>query len=218
MSKHIPQAVLSEALGDQIAGRTVRAAVFATFSFDPGFFEEHCLPVLFQQTFSQARKIRLLQLEDQLRDREIAVYYDRSALAQESAPACLDVRRIDLRHGTHAFHPKLILLLVDDDLDLEEDEEPYQTLIVGILSANLTRSGWWENVEAFHFEEIHDRDVDASRIPFREDLLGLLRALWNATDRADVPPALERIRQFVLKRTVRESYTNVSARGRYYTR
>ncbi len=43
----VPQAVLAEQLGEAIAGRKVRAAVFTTFCFDPGFFELHVLPTLF---------------------------------------------------------------------------------------------------------------------------------------------------------------------------
>lgn len=218
MSKRVPQAVLSEALGDQIAGRTVRAAVFTTYSFDPGFFEEHCLPVLFQQTFSHVRKVRMLQLEDALRDKTIAVYYDRSALEQEALPACLDVRRVDVHHRTGAFHPKVILVLVDNDVGLEEGEACRQSLIVGILSANLTRSGWWESVEAFHFEEITDRDEAYRAIPFRDDLLSLLRALRDLADPGSPPEALELVHQFLRARTVTESFVNTSARGRFYTR
>ena len=45
-SGNIPSAVLSQQLGDALDGRTVRAAVFTTYTFDPGFFELHVgLPV-----------------------------------------------------------------------------------------------------------------------------------------------------------------------------
>ena len=73
MSASPPAAVLSDALVEAIAGRTVRAAVFATFSFDPGFFEEHVLPLLFDRTFSQVRKVRLLQLEEALSCSQLGV-------------------------------------------------------------------------------------------------------------------------------------------------
>ena len=46
---------------------------------------------------------------------------------------------------------------------MDEPEEPgddahethqYQSLVVACLSANLSRAGWWENVECAHIEEI----------------------------------------------------------------
>ena len=90
---------------------------------------------------------------------ELAVYYDRHALSQDGEPAQLDYRRIDLSRKTGYFHPKVILLLLDESAEnadeIPEDEhekrasEPdasevskRQVLIVGILSANLTRAGW----------------------------------------------------------------------------
>ena len=111
----IPQAVLSQRLGEAIGGRRVRSAVFTTFSFDPGFFELQVLPLLFSQSFSQVDKVRLLQLEDALRGIDhLAVYYDRAALSQDAEPARLDYRRIDVHRRTGAFHPKLAFLLLED--------------------------------------------------------------------------------------------------------
>ncbi len=63
----IPMAVLSEQLADAIDGRRVRSAVFTTFTFDPSFFELNVLPLLFDQTFGQADKLRRIQLEDAMR-------------------------------------------------------------------------------------------------------------------------------------------------------
>ena len=62
-SKHIPQEVLSQQLGDKLGGRRVRSAVFTTYTFDPGFFEAHILPVLFDKPFHQVEKVRLIQPE-----------------------------------------------------------------------------------------------------------------------------------------------------------
>jgi hypothetical protein len=77
----IEQQVLSDALGEALAGRPVRAAVFTTFTFDPGFFELEILPNLFDRTFSPSETMRRVQLEDCLRSvDEIAVFYDRTGL------------------------------------------------------------------------------------------------------------------------------------------
>ncbi len=165
----VPQAVLAERLAECIGGRKVRAAVFTTFSFDSGFFELHILPTLFDMLFSQAEKVKRLQLEEALQAvGEVAVYYDRTALSQDALPAQLDVHRIGVRTPHGIFHPKLILVLVDRTR--EEASEPGksrpESLIVGVLSANLTRAGWWENVEVGHFETVEEQDGETGATRF----------------------------------------------------
>lgn len=219
----IHQEVLSEALTEAIDGGRVVAAVFTTFSFDPGFFELHILPLLFDYSFSQVEKVRRIQLEDQLRTAgEVAVYYDRTALAQDALPAQLDFRRIDVRRATGVFHPKVVLALVEDDL--EEDEEQAaalprpRRLIAGALSANLTRAGWWENVETGHFEVIHEIDVDDTPCPFRRDLLGLVKQIRAAAAPDEDHGALDRIHEFLRAQTATKTYKTHRAGGRYRTR
>ncbi|MCK4305859.1 MAG: hypothetical protein KAY24_16600 [Candidatus Eisenbacteria sp.] len=227
----IPAAVLSQQLSEAIAGRRVRTAVFTTFTFDPGFFELHLLPLLFDQSFSQVDKVRRIQLEDAMQSlEEIAVYYDRSALAQDAEPAQLDYRRIDIGRATGCFHPKIALLLVDDPTGAEaEDDYPesYPSLIVGIFSANLTRAGWWENVECGHITELKDQDWRDVRIgersrprrcPFRRDLLELLRRISDSADTGEDQVALRTTRQFIRDRTVRRRFTKARSSSRYHTR
>jgi len=109
----IPHAVLSERFQEHLKGRRLRTAAFLTFQFDPAFFEQEVLPVFLDVPLSQATTIRLLQLEDALRETdEIAVYYDRGAL--EGEPAKLDVRRVPVARRTGYFHPKAVLALVED--------------------------------------------------------------------------------------------------------
>ena len=69
MADAIPHSVLSEQLQERIGGRRLVAAVFLSFQFDPGFFEQEILPVLLDVPVSHARLIRLLQLDDSLRAR-----------------------------------------------------------------------------------------------------------------------------------------------------
>ena len=121
MSEHTSRAVLSERLRDLIGNRRVKAAVFTTFSFDPGFFELHVLPTLFDFPFHHAEKVKRLQLEDQLQGvDDVSVYYDTTALLQDAMPAQLDFRRIGVRIGTGVFHPKLVMLLVES---IPEDQD-----------------------------------------------------------------------------------------------
>jgi hypothetical protein len=223
MLGRLPAEVLSRALGDAIGGRRVRAGVFTTFTLDPAFFELHVLPLLFGQPFSQVEKARRIQLEEALRSVEhLAVYYDRSGLSQDAAPAQLDYRRIDVRRPTGVFHPKLILLLVDEPVEEHESDGvkivPYQSLVVGVLSANLTRAGWWENVECAHFEEVRDRDLDAARSSFRQDLLNIIRQIRACAAEDEEHAALDRIHAFLRDRAPTGRFEHASARGQWYTR
>lgn len=205
--------VLSRRFAEAIGNRRVRTAVFTTFTFDPGFFELRVLPLLFhQQSFSQVDKVRLLQLEDALHGvKHLSVYYDRGALSQDAEPARLDYRRIDVRRRTGVFHPKLAFLLVAKrDADEAVNQ---QSLLVACLSANLTRAGWWENVECGHIEEIRHRD----RVPYRRDLLAIVRRI-RAAAADDDHPALDAVHAFLRDRVSNETPANPSAGGHWHTR
>ncbi|MCK4785983.1 MAG: hypothetical protein KAV87_19660, partial [Desulfobacteraceae bacterium] len=218
-TKYIPQKVLSQQLGDKIAGRRIRTAVFTTYTFDPGFFETHILPVLFDKPFHQVEKVRRIQMEDAIRSLdEVAVYYDRAALSQEAQPAQLDFRRIDVRKATGAFHPKLILLLVENHTGEENSDPDDLSLIVAALSANLTRAGWWENVETGHIDEIPNRDCPDSRTAFRKDILSMIQRLKGCCAYDEDHSALDRIHEFLIHRANRNPIIQVTMNGRYHTR
>ena len=217
----IPQDVLGDALGEARAGRRVRAAVFTTFTFDPGFFELHILPLVFDR-ISPIEKVKRIQLEDLLQNCDVAVYFDRAGLVQDALPAQSDFRRIDVRRlGKGLFHPKLVLLLVENATEeakaWEDAGEPTLSLLVGAMSANLTRAGWWENVETAHFEEVPDADVDAARIPFRRDLLSVIHRLRDLAPEDD-HTALDQIHDFLLQRTQTQTMTQNRHSGQYFTR
>lgn len=226
-SNVIPLKVLTEQVAEAIDGRQVKTAVFTTFSFDPGFFELHILPVLFDRPFSQPEKVRRLQLEDALGTIDhLAVYYDRRALAQDGEPAQLDYRRLDVSRRTGYFHPKVILILVQErngdgnasGRNRDGSASTQMALIVGVLSANLTRSGWWENVECAHIEEIKDRSVDGKPCSFRSDLLSIIRRIRYSASDTDDQSALEGIRNFLLQRTQRSHVARRHSKYRHYTR
>ena len=220
-SKHIPQSVLSQQLGDVINGRRVRTAVFTTYTFDPGFFETHILPILFDKPFHQVEKVRRIQMEEAIRSMDdIAVYYDRTALAQDAQPAYLDFHRIDVRIATGAFHPKLILLLVENDVENNEKDlaSPELSLIIASLSANLTRAGWWENVETGHIDEIFDNNHPNSRTSFRKDILTLIQRLKRCCATDENHSALDRIHNFLTKRANRDEISNITINKQYSTR
>ena len=173
----IPRAVLSEHFEERMEGRRLRSAVFLTYQFEPSFFEQQVLPVFLDVPVSHADAIRLVQLEDVLRSLpgEIAVYYDANGLnSGDGGSAKLDVRRIPIRHGTGIFHPKNVFLLLESQQP-DESGHHAQSLVMASLSANLTRAGWWENLECCHVEEI--AEGSASRL--RDDLIAFLGSLRN---------------------------------------
>ncbi|MEZ4222319.1 MAG: hypothetical protein R3B13_15385 [Polyangiaceae bacterium] len=191
----IPRAVLSEQFQERMKGRRLRAAAFVTFQFDPGFFECEILPVFLDLPLGHSEKLRLVQLEDALRSLpgEIAVYYDSHGLvAGDQGSAKLDVRRIPIQHHTGIFHPKNVVLLLESDNE-DEDGHRAQTLVVASLSANLTRSGWWENVEACHIEEIGE----GAKTRLRDDLLAFFDSLRRKASHVGSHAALTDISRFL---------------------
>lgn len=206
----IPRAVLSEQFQARMSGRRLRSALFLTFQFEPGFFEQEVLPAFLDIPLSHAKPIRLMQLEDALRalPGHVAVYYDSNGLVEGSGSAKLDVRRVPVRHGTGIAHAKNVLLLVETEEPDETGHRP-QALVVASLSANLTRSGWWENVEACHTEEV----VGGEKTSLKDDLVALLKRLRKA--RSDVPhEALDEVLAFLKSA---EQRGQKSANGQLYT-
>ena len=215
-----PKRVLSDEISKAIAGRRVTAAVFTTYTLDPEFFELEILPILFEGRFrggfSHVEKVRLVQLEECLREMsDVAVYYDRSGLVDNARSARLDFRRVDVGR-TGIFHTKLILVLVENPAT--KASESQESLIVATLSANLTRAGWWENVETGRVEVVNTHSANDWRCTFRLDLRGTLRAVASTARAEDRGGALERIRRFVREEAPRGVTKNTSWRGRYYTR
>ena len=199
----IPHEVLSEHLEEHMRGRRLVSAVFSTFQFEPGFFEQEVLPVFFDVNLSQAPAIRIIQLEDSLRasNARIAVYYDANGLiASDEGSAKLDVVRIPVRHRTGIFHCKNVLAVVEDLVADDAGNHP-RTLLVVTLSANLTRAGWWKNVEACHVEALPERGT--SRL--RTGLLDFIAVIRSRSPAAVDHAALDEVHAFV-KQTTQGSF------------
>ncbi|MFG3577828.1 phospholipase D-like domain-containing protein [Micromonospora chersina] len=181
--------MLTEALREQISGRRVLAALFCTFRFEPGFFEQEILPALFDLPLHQAPAVRRLQLEDALRPLagQVAVYYDRGALVVGDGTACLDVRRIPVQLTRGYFHPKNAFILVEDE-DTGE-----RALVALTASANLTQAGWWENVECFHLDEI----PEGGRSRTAGDIRRFLRRVRSLAKHLGPHDALDQVNDFL---------------------
>lgn len=216
-----PRRILSEAFAEKIGGRRVLAALFTTYTFDPAFFELEILPLLFEGRinggFSPAEKMRRVQLEECLREEtEVDVFYDRGGLVANAQSATLDFQRIDVSRDRGVFHPKLVLVLVENPL--AEEGKKTRSLIAGALSANLTRSGWWENLETGHFEEVKQAHQRNLRCTFRQDLLDALAVVARTALPNYQSAALGKIRSFLEEDAPQQGVQKAHTKGRYYTR
>lgn len=197
--------VLSKAFEDRIGGRRVLTALFLTFEFEPEFFELEVLPVLFDQAYGHEANLRLVQLEDSLRALEapVAIYYDRNGLRADQGGCRLETHRIPMHLTTGIFHAKNVFVLVENPADPERDRPATRSLLVATMSANLTRTGWWSNVECCHIEELA---ADA-RTWFKEPLTALLRRLRQRAQAQTEHPALDAVLQFLRGTKARERRT-----------
>jgi hypothetical protein len=190
--------VLSERLQDAMSRRRLQAAVFCTYQFEPGFFEREIIPVFLDLQLGHIGPIRLVLVEDALRPLagKLAVYYDPHGLvASDAEPPKLDIARIPVvaHGGGFVFHPKNVFALCDD-LD-DAGDVVGRSLIVLTTSANLTRAGWWENVESAHLEVI----TEGTRTRLHNDLRSFLTALRRRArgTAADDQPALAEVLEFL---------------------
>ena len=203
----LPHEALSDHFQDRMNGCRLVAAVFLSYQFDPGFFEQEVLPVFLDCSLSHATSLRLAQLEEAVRGIPggIAVYYDVNGLVLgDAGSARLDVRRIPVRHKTGIFHPKNAFVLVED-AEPNEDGRRSRTLFVASMSCNLTRSGWWENVECCHVEELREGD----RTRLRDEIDAFLKKLRNSTPEGTDNLALNQVREF-LKSVTQQPHKSVS--------
>lgn len=171
MAGDIPRQALSEHFQERLAGRRVLGVLCLTYQYDPGFFEQEVLPALLDVAVSHAAVARALQLEGAVRELQhgVAVFCDwRGLCISDYGSPRLDVERVPVRLGTGIFHPKNVLILTEAR-DPSAEGTFKQELFVACASANLTRSGWWENVEVAHIESIEEGE--STRL--RDDLLSL---------------------------------------------
>ena len=187
---------ISESLRTAIGEREVMLAFFSTYSFEPDFFELEVLPLLLgNPALSSNESIRYYQLQSLMRQHEgrLAVVYDLSVFDPQLAPR-LEVDYMPMRVGGACQHAKLMVLVVRDR------KSKQQSIVIGAGSFNLTKSGWWENLEVGHWVElcegfapsnIHRPLLDALRFyqaqtpsPVLEKILGIAQTFETSADDA----------------------------------
>lgn len=141
---------ISEAFRAVIGEREVMQAFFSTYSFEPDFFELEVLPLLLgNPALSSNETIRYYQLQSLMRNHigRLAVVYDLDVFDPQLAPR-LEVDYLPMRVGGACQHAKLMVLVV------RERKSEQLSIILGAGSFNLTKAGWWENLEVGHWVEL----------------------------------------------------------------
>ena len=150
------KSVISDELSEIIAGRQVQAAVFTSYNFEPDFFEIDVIPYLLKDTipYSNDDRVKKYQVMEVLRDSDICieVFFDQRMFESSDQSPSMDYRFNGVNLLPYAFHAKNIYLLV------KASDTGVQSLLMAAGSNNLTRAGWWENIETQHWVSI-DNDT-----------------------------------------------------------
>ncbi|EJM77187.1 hypothetical protein [Pseudomonas sp. GM55] len=158
---------ISDAFRACIGEREVTSAFFTTYSFEPDFFEQEVIPLLLgDQALSSQIDIRSVQLQALMQDkgRRFAVVHDVDVF-NPTAGSRLDVDYLPVRIGRGCQHAKMAILVLQEKVG----QTPTILLVAG--SFNLTRAGWWENIEVGHFVELQATRAPANILePMRRAL------------------------------------------------
>lgn len=134
-------------INEELQGKKVLSAIFTTYNFEPEFFETEIIPILFQDEkyYSQHPIIKRFQVKEELEKSEIdlEVFYDKTVFDSEETPQ-MEYSHHAITHPNGAFHAKLIYILF-------ENEKGTKTLLLYAGSNNLSKAGWWDNIEAGNY-------------------------------------------------------------------
>lgn len=172
---------ISEGFQAAIKGRPVTRAFFSTYCLEPDFFELEVLPLLLDSPgLSSAEPLRYQQLQALMgaSGGRFGVAYDAPVFTPTQA-ARLEVDYLPLQVDGACHHAKLALIEVDDG--------GWPALVVCAGSFNLSKAGWWENIEVGHWVELN---ADAAP----SNILGPLRAAVDWYLAQGALPVLEALR------------------------
>jgi len=155
---------ISEGFREAIGERRVERAFFSTYCLEPDFFELEVLPLMLgTPALSTAESIRYHQLQSLMgasRGR-FGVAYDAPVFAPTLAPR-LEVDYLPVQVDGACHHAKLAVIEV-------VDTDGNHAVILCAGSFNLTKAGWWENIEVGHWVELSAADAPANILkPLRE--------------------------------------------------
>jgi len=154
---------ISELVAEHLEGCLVNSAFFSSFSFEADFFELEIIPLLMAQQDAKSGKvyhaelstndaIRWQQLERLMAERMI----DTSVVYEPNIYLCERSPRLEIAYHAYApsngcQHAKLIAMQLKKPVPEDEEGNATSSVLFGAGSFNLTRAGWWDNIECGHF-------------------------------------------------------------------
>ena len=173
--------------------RKVVAGVFTTFNFEPDFFELDVIPELLDKgiPYSSDDRVKTFQVRETLRESglTLSVFFDLQ-IFRDGAICSPQMEYLchGINSGNNAFHAKNIYLLV-------EAKDKTRSLLVGAGSNNITRAGWWRNIEVQHWEEVKESGTQEA---FLEELRKDIAWLQKRRSLIDKPDgSLDKIASFL---------------------
>lgn len=189
--------ILRDYIKEAIKNRTVIAAVFHTFNFDPLFFENFVMPL-----FVPGKDFRDEAIYNKILWRycakenlipPVAVFCDYYAKDNTQAPTLgYDIYCLKVPSASGSicnFHPKHIFILV-------EDESKIQTLLFITGSGNLTPTGWCDNFECFSVFELKPTKTYPKRTSTNQ-LQDYISEVGKIAGLQNLLPAEEKIHEFL---------------------
>ena len=189
----------------------VEAGVFTTYTFDPEFFELEVIPLLLSGNtpFSSDSRVKQFQVREKLRESslDLEVFYDLQIFRKEgSISPSMEYLFHGIHRGNNAFHAKVALILVHDS---KHDRD---CLLVGAGSNNLTRAGWWDNIECMHWELVWKDQAERTFLnQLRDDVAWLDQERYLESARRS--SALNKISDYLDNCKTRSQATPVSYYG-----
>ncbi len=189
------KAVVTEQFLELIAGREVLAALFTTYTFEPDFFELEVIPLLLKQDipYSTDERVKCFMVRENLRaaDLPIDVFYDLPMfrMSGDCSPE-MEYLCNGVNLGNRAFHGKVNMIL------LKDREAGEEVLLLGAGSNNLTRAGWWDNIECQHWEEVRSGLVQRQLVNILREEIDCLNG-YRAIGVGGKETAIDRIAEFV---------------------
>ncbi len=187
------KSVITNELSILLDERKVIAGVFTTFNFEPDFFELDVIPELLDKgiPYSSDDRVKTFQVRETLRESglTLSVFFDLQ-IFRNGATCSPQMEYLchGINSGNNAFHAKNIYLLV-------ETADNTRSLLVGAGSNNITRAGWWRNIEAQHWEEVKGGNTQRAFLNrLREDFTWLQKRR-SSTDKPD--RSLDKIESFL---------------------
>ena len=187
--------VITEGFLELIAGREVQAALFTTYTFEPDFFELEVIPLLLNQdmAYSTDDRVKRFMVRENLREADlpIDIFYDLPMfrMSGDCSPE-MEYLCNGVNLGNRAFHGKVSMIL------LKDRETGEEALLLGAGSNNLTRAGWWDNIECQHWEEVRSGAVPRKLVNILQEEIDFLNG-YRAITAGDKEAAIDRIEEFV---------------------